>query len=125
MIRIFLCGACLLLGACATSTPTWQQQLAPSGLASQVISSVARHYSGENAGELASAGLSAAAEVLQGYVAEKPPIDIITESPGVEGVGRVLINFLKDKGVVTQEMVNGIHKAAAFAARVTYTKPGK
>lgn len=113
--------ASLLVG-CA-SIPTWQKQLAPDGLATQAVTAVAEHYGGQDAGNLASAGLSATAEVLQGYVDKKPPIDIITQSPGVEGVSHILVDWLTKKGVVTQDTVNAIHKAAAFAARATWTKP--
>jgi hypothetical protein len=62
---------------------------------------------------------------LQGYVDKKPPLDIIVESPGVEGVGHILIDYLKKKGVVTQATVDSIHKAAAWATRLTYTKDSK
>lgn len=109
----------LVLSGCATAT--WQAQLAPDSLASQTISAVATKYGGKDAGALASAGLSATADVLQGYVDKKPPLDIVVESPGVEGVGHVLVNYLTAKGLVTQATVDQIHKAAAFAARVTYS----
>lgn len=110
----------LLLCGCATTT--WQSQLAPDTLANNAIVAVAEHVGGTKAANLASAGLSAAGEVLQGYIDKKPPVDIITESPGVEGVGHVVLDWLKDKKVVTQKTVDNIHKAAAFAAKVTWTK---
>lgn len=113
--------ACLLCASCATTT--WQSQLSPNSLAGETISAVAQHYGGQKAADLASAGLSATAEVLQGYVDKKPPVDIITQSPGVEGVGHVMLDYLKTNGVVSQSTVDNIHKAAAFAARVTYTAP--
>ena len=114
----------LFLTGCATTT-TWQKHLAPDTLANKTVVAVAEHYGGNKAANLASAGLYATADVLQGYVDKKPPIDIVTESAGVQGVGHVLINYLKEKGIVTQETVNTIHKAAAFAARVTWTADNK
>ena len=121
-MKTILCILCaVILSGCATPATTWQKNLAPTALANQTVVSVAKHYGGENAAELASAGLSATAEVLQGYVDKKPPLDIVVESPGVEGVGHILVNFLKKKGIVTQATVDNIHKAAAFATRLTYT----
>lgn len=121
---LFLITACLMVAGCATTT-TWQQKLAPESLANRALVSVADHYGGKKAANLTSAGLSATAEVLQGYVDKKPPIDIITKSPGVEGVGHVVIDYLKDKKWISQETVNNLHKAAAFAARLTYTADPK
>jgi hypothetical protein len=114
----------LLFTGCATTT-SWQKQLAPESIAHHTVVAVSEHYGGEKAANLASAGLYATADVLQGYVDKKPPLDIVVESPGVEGVGHVLLDYLKTKGIVTQETVNSIHKAAQFAARLTYTKPNK
>jgi hypothetical protein len=114
----------ILFCGCGTTT-TWQSQLAPDSLATQAVVAAAKHYGGTKGANLASAGLSAAGEVLQGYIDKKPPLDVITSSPGVEGVGHVLVNWLKDKGVVTQSLIDNIHQSAAFAARVTYTKPNK
>lgn len=115
----------MLLCGCATTPTQWQAQLAPNTLANKAVVSVAHHYGGQSAAELASAGLSATAEVLQGYVDKKPPLDIIVQSPGVEGVSHVVINYLKDKGYVSQETVNAIHKAALFATKITYTADPK
>lgn len=111
----------LLLG-CATTKTTWQSKLAPDTLANKAVVAAAEHYGGQKAADLASAGLSATASVLQGYVDKKPPLDIIVESPGVEGVGHILVNYLKDKKVVTQSTINNLHKAATFAAKITWTK---
>ena len=113
-----------LMTGCA-SAPTWQARLAPDSLATQTVVAVAEHYGGKDASNLASAGLYATAEVLQGYVDKKPPLDIIVQSPGVEGVSHILLDWLKNKGVVTQATVDAVHKAAAFAARVTWTADPK
>lgn len=109
----------LFLFSCAK--PDWKSPAtyAENTLINNTVTAVAKHYGGEKAGSLASAGLSATAEVLQGYVDKKPPLDIIVQSPGVKGMGRILVDYLKDKGIVTQSTVDSIHKAAAFAADVT------
>lgn len=109
------------MGGCATTT-TWQDKLAPDTLANKAVTAAAEHYGGQKAADLASAGLSATASVLQGYVDKKPPLDIIVESPGVEGVGHILVDYLKDKGVVKQSTIDNLHKAATFAAKLTWTK---
>jgi hypothetical protein len=88
-------------------------------LAKAAVVAVAQHYGGSQAGDLASAGLSAAAEVLQGYVNKQPPIEVAAKSPGVTGVGQVLVGYLKDKGYVSQKVVNDIHYAAKVAANIT------
>lgn len=113
-----------LVTGCATAT-TWRAQLAPDSLANKAVVAAAEHYGGNKAANLASAGLSATAEVLQGYVDKKPPIDVITQSPGVQGVGQIVLGFLKDKKVITQATVDNVHKAALFAAQVTFTKNNK
>lgn len=111
-----------VLGLSACTTTSWQTQLAPDSLASNAIVATADHYGGAKAANLASAGLYATADVLQGYIDKKPPIDIITQSAGVEGVGHTVLDYLKDKKYVTQKTVDNIHKAALFAAKMTYSK---
>lgn len=92
-------------------------------LAATTVKVVAAAYGQPEAGELASAGLHAAAEVLQGYIDKKPPLQIVKESPGVQGVGGVLVNYLKNKGIVTQQTVDKIHTAAQIAANITAPPP--
>jgi hypothetical protein len=113
-----------LLVGCSTMT-TWRSQLAPDTLGNKAVIAAAEHYGGKDAADLASAGLSATADVLQGYVDKKPPIDVITQSPGVQGVGHIILDYLKDKKIITQSTVDNIHKAALFAAQVTWTKDAK
>lgn len=91
-------------------------------LAQSAVVAVAQHYGGDKAGELASAGLSAAAEVMQGYVNKQPPLQVAAASPGVAGVGQVIVNYLVDRGYVTQGTVQQIHDAASIAANVTAKK---
>ncbi len=88
-------------------------------VAKQAVVAVAQHYGGDKAGELASAGLSAAADVMQGYVNQKPPLQVAAASPGVTGVGQVVVNYLVDRGYVSQSVVNQLHDAAQIAANVT------
>jgi hypothetical protein len=106
---------------CFSCTPEQQAQaIAMTGsLAGDAVKAAATYYGGPAAGELASAGLSAAAEVLQGYVDKKPPLQVIEKSPGVAGVGQVVVNYLKTKGIVTQATVDKIHTAAVVAANAT------
>lgn len=121
LIPAFVALAYLQMGGCAT-TSSWEStaaSVASSGLANMAVTTVAKHYGGEKAGELASAGLSATADVLQGYVNKQPPIDIVTQSPGVAGLGKVMVNWLVDRGTVTQQTVNDVHKAAELASGVT------
>ncbi len=88
-------------------------------IAKQAVVAVAQHYGGDKAGELASAGLSAAAQVMQGYVNKEPPLQVAAASPGVSGVGQVVVNYLVDRGYVSQGVVNQLHYAAQIAANVT------
>lgn len=119
MKTLILALIALAFTGCATAV-SWKDKLAPDSIAGQTVTAVAQHYGGQKAAELASAGLYATADVLQGYVDKKPPLDVITQSPGVEGVGHIVLDYLKDKGVVTQATVDKLHAAAAFAARLTY-----
>lgn len=91
-------------------------------VAKQAVVAVAQHYGGDKAGELASAGLSAAADVLQGYTNQTPPLQVAAASPGVTGVGQVVVNYLVDRGWVSQAVVNQLHDAAAIAVNVTAKK---
>lgn len=106
---------------CFSCTPEQKANaLAVAGsLANDAVKAAATYYGGPVAGQLASAGLSAAAEVLQGYVDKKPPLQVIEKSPGVAGVGHVVVDYLKSKGIVTQATVDKIHTAATIAANST------
>lgn len=95
------------------------QSLASNALAQSAITNVARYYGGDDAGALASAGLSATADVLQGYVDKKPPLEIAANSPGVKGVSQIVVDYLKTKGWVTQETVDSLHSAAQIASNAT------
>ncbi len=116
MKRIILITSCLLFAGCASFPAT---DSIPMFLAKQAVVAVAQHYGGDKAGELASAGLSAAAEVMQGYVNKEAPLKVAAASPGVTGVGQVVVNYLVDRGYVTQSTVNNLHDAAQLAVNVT------
>lgn len=118
---LLLALAFLFMTGCGKPKLSDPATFAPNTLVSKSVTAVAKHYGGESAGQLASDGLYATATVLQGYVDKKPPLDIIADSPGVQGMGAVMVNWLKNKGYVTQNMVNNIHKAAAIAANITNT----
>ena len=77
-----------------------------STLAQDAVVAVAKHYGGDKAGELASAGLPAPAEVLQGYVNHEPPLRGQAASPGVTGLGKIVVDYLKASGYVSQDLVN-------------------
>ena len=110
----------LLFTGCATGD--WQSQTQAGSLANMAVTAAAKHYGGDKAASFASSALSAVGEVAQGYVGKEPPIDVITQSAGVKGVGTIAVDWLIDKGVVTQDTVNNIHKAAELAATITAPK---
>lgn len=70
-------------------------------------------------GELAAAGLSATADVMQGYVDKKPSLQVAANSPGVKGVSQIVVDYLKTKGWITQQTVDNLHAAAQIAANAT------
>lgn len=116
-LALALFFASLLVTGCSV------QSVASNELAQNAVTAVAKHYGGEKAGELAAAGLSASAEVLQGYVDKKPPLEVAANSPGVKGVSQVVADYLKTKGVVTQKTIDDIHLAAQVAGNATVSQP--
>lgn len=107
LLVLFLCG-------CSST-----KSLVSSQIARDTVTAVAKHYGGSQAGELAANGLSAAADVMQGYVDKQPPLEVAAKSPGVQGVGQVVVNYLKTKGWITQKTVDNLHQAAQIAVNVT------
>lgn len=99
------------------------QSLATSDLAKSAVTAVAKHYGGAQAGELAAAGLSATAEVMQGYVDHKPPLQVAANSPGVKGLSQIVVDYLQTKGWITQATVDNLHAAASIAATATVSQP--
>lgn len=99
------------------------QSIVSNQLAQKAVTAVAKHYGGEKAGELAAAGLDATAEVMQGYVDKKPPLEVAANSPGVKGVSQIVVDYLKTKGWITQKTVDNLHNAAQIAANATDKGP--
>lgn len=95
------------------------KSLVSNQIAKDTVTAVAKHYGGAEAGALASAGLSATADVLQGYVDKKPPLEIAANSPGVQGVSQIVVRYLKTKGWITQKTVDNLHQAAQIAEHAT------
>lgn len=110
-ISVLICG--LLFTGCSA------QSIVSNRLAQNAVASVAKHYGGAQAGELAAAGLSATADVMQGYVDKKPPLEVAANSPGVKGVSQIVVDYLKTKGWITQKTVDNIHAAAQIAEHAT------
>jgi len=79
-------------------------------------SAAATYYGGPAAGQLASAGLSALASVLQGYVGATIPTSIVQASPGVANVGAAVAAVIAPAHKVTQSDVNVVNAAAAIAS---------
>ncbi len=108
-----LSAVALCVGGCTV------RSLTANDLARTAVVAVAQHYGGASAGELAAAGLSATADVMQGYVDKKPPLAVAANSPGVKGVSQIVVDYLKTKGWITQATVDNLHAAATIAANAT------
>jgi hypothetical protein len=109
------CSVMLPLG-CANMTPQEQSLVVSAeSLAAVAGTAAATYYGGQQAGELASSGLSALGSVLQGYVGMTVPTSIIQNSPGIAGVGSAIAAALP-KRTVSQTTVNTINQAAAIAS---------
>ena len=109
----------LLIGCTKDQKLTPQQSAAAqtaSNLAHIAAEAAATYYGGPAAGVLASAGLDAGAAVLQGYVGTTVPPEILKASPGVAGIGPILLQQFGANHVVSQADVNRINQAAAIAA---------
>lgn len=117
-LRFLILPSCFLLFAGCAGTGNFQS-LVSSQLAQSAVTAVAQHYGGAQAAELAAAGLSATADVIQGYVDQKPPLQVAANSPGVKGVSQIVVDYLKTKGWVTQSTVDNLHSAAQIAANAT------
>jgi hypothetical protein len=110
---ILLCLAVVFCSGCSS------RSLVTNRLARETVAAVAKYYGGSQAGELAAAGLSATADVMQGYVDKRPPLQVAANSPGVQGVSQIVVNYLQSKGWITQGTVDTIHAAAQIAANAT------
>lgn len=108
--------AFLLLVGCANMTPG-QQAIATTAtnLARIAVSAAATFYGGALGGQMASAGLDALGKVIQGYVGYTIPADIVTASPGINGVGPALVTLVAPNHKVTQADADKVTQAAAIA----------
>jgi hypothetical protein len=118
-------GVALLAGAAILTEPgcgtlTSQQEgallVSAETLANIAGTAAATYYGGPTAGQAASAGLSALAAVLQGYVGTKIPATVVQATPGVAGVGTAVEGVVSQSQPVTQTDVNTVNQAAAIAA---------
>jgi hypothetical protein len=109
--------------ACSTLTSSQKGALLVGAetLANIAGTAAATYYGGPAAGQLASAGLSALASVLQGYVGATVPTSIVQASPGVANVGQAVAQVIAPNSKVTQSDVNTINAAAAVAQTLKLT----
>jgi hypothetical protein len=112
-MKKFLLTTILFLAGCATLTPTQGAIImTANSIASAALSAVASAYGGPAAGELAAAGLSAEASVLQGYVNSKIPSQVVTAAPGVAGLDNVISGIVSSSKTVKQSDVTVLNDAA-------------
>lgn len=111
----------LMLGLCCCAelaTPQGQAVLSTGeAIAQTAVTAAATAYGGPLAGQLASAGLSGLATVLQSYVGKQVPTKVVTASPGIQAVGKAVTPLVTSSKPVTQADVNTVWNAAAIAAR--------
>ncbi len=107
----------LIVMGCTNMTPQ-QKAIATNAetLASIAATAAATFYGGPVAGQLASAGLSALGQVLQGYVGTTVPKAVVENSPGIAGVGAAVAAQIPSKTPISQSTVNTVNRAAAIAA---------
>jgi hypothetical protein len=117
MNLLALLAVAVLLSGCATLTPQ-EGAIADGAITLGQIAGTAAAsvYGGPAAGQLASAGLSALAAVLQGYVGSKIPPEIVAASPGVPAVAEAITPLVAANKTVTQADVNTVWTAAAVAS---------
>lgn len=109
-----LCTVLLLTGC--TFTPQQQELiLNASQIATTAATAAATSMGGPLAGMAASAGLSALATVLQGYVGARVPKAVVAAAPGVGTVGPKVAEIIPDNHIVTQQMVDAVNRAAVIA----------
>lgn len=113
---IAIITACAVMAACTNMTPQ-QAALVTNAvkLANVAAVAAATVYGGAAAGSVASAGLSAIASVMQGYVGTKVPGDVIKASPGLQAVGVAVAQEISPNRVISQQTVDSVNRAAAIA----------
>jgi len=115
LIRLIILA--LMLPACSTLTPQQQALLTDANNLAQVaVNAAATIHLGPVAGPVASKGLFGLASVVQAYVGEKIPKQIVVASPGVEAVGQAVAKQIAPNHVVKQSDVDAVLAAAKLAA---------
>ena len=120
---IALCAITFLQPACSTLPSSQRGALlvGAESLANIAGTAAATYYGGPAAGQLASAGLSALAKVLQGYVGSTVPASVIQATPGVANVGQAIVPVIAPNHKVSQSDVTIVTKAAHIAAALNIT----
>jgi hypothetical protein len=114
-ILLCLASFCIEIVACSTFTPQ-QGAIADDAItiAQSVGTAAAGVYGGPVGSELAGAGLSALATVLQGYVGKRVSPTIVAASPGISAVAKAVAPIVQTNHTVTQADVNTLWDAAAL-----------
>jgi len=118
-------AAALFQPACSTLTSTERGALlvGAESLANIAGTAAATYYGGSEAGELASAGLSALGSVLQGYVGASIPTAVVQATPGVGNVGEAVASVIAPNKTVSQSDVNTVNAAAQIASTLNVAGP--
>lgn len=118
--QVLIALLCIVSLGCTTMTPRQAALLTTAeNLANVAGTAAATFYGGPMAGQLASAGLSGLASVLQGYVGTVVPATVVQASPGVPGVGQAVLREIATYRPISQDDVDTVHAAAAIAAALT------
>lgn len=116
MKHLTLVTIALVFVGCANLTPQQRALLGSAEtIASVAATAAATVYGGPAAGQLASAGLSALGQVLQGYTGMEVPKAVVENSPGIAGVGAAVAAIIPPQPV-SQKTVDTVNRAAAIAA---------
>jgi hypothetical protein len=114
--KITAIALALLLAGCANLTPQQAAILTTAtNIARIAASAAATYYGGAQAGAMASAGLDALGQVIQGYVGHPIPSEIVTASPGIRGVGPALITIISPDHAISQADADKVALAARIA----------
>ncbi len=107
----------ILLPGCASLQQFAQRHSAVVQTVEQVATiaatAAASSYAGPIAGTMASNGLYALSAVLNRYLGEMIPASVVTQTPGVSGVGQAMLGVISTKKPVNEADVATIYAAAA------------
>jgi hypothetical protein len=125
VIQLAAGAAALFQPACSTLTSSERGALlvGAESLANIAGTAAATYYGGSEAGELASAGLSALGSVLQGYVGASIPTAVVQATPGVGNVGEAVASVIAPNKTVSQSDVNTVNAAAQIASTLNVAGP--